>query len=185
MDLEGPINASRFLIRDRDAKFPAVPGNVLISEGARNRDDPAAGSPGELPCKTAGTDRVSRAHRPDADLRPAHRTAVNPAPLRSAGYCRMPRQGLIFGSASIWRHAVSDTQARIVTIAGRAWRVRRRRYGRPPIVALVVCAAPEPGDLPSAGRPLQLMAHAESAHRSCTRFRGSNGIDVVGSRPYA
>jgi putative transposase len=35
MDLAGPITASRFLIRDRDATFTAVSGNVLISEGAR------------------------------------------------------------------------------------------------------------------------------------------------------
>ena len=69
MDLGDRIGSFRFLIRDRDAKFTGAFDDVFASEGVKDREVPSAGAPGELLCRTLGTDRTDRVHRPDADLR--------------------------------------------------------------------------------------------------------------------
>ena len=69
MDLADRIGSFRVLVRDRDGKFTAAFDEVFASEGVRVVKTPPQTPRGELLCRTLGTDRPGRMHRPDADLR--------------------------------------------------------------------------------------------------------------------
>jgi putative transposase len=81
MDLAGRLGSFRFLIRDRDAKFTGAFDDVFASQGVRVVKSPPRAPPGELLCRTLGTDRTVRVHRQDADLRRGP-SAGDPADLR-------------------------------------------------------------------------------------------------------
>ena len=83
LDIGDRIGSSRFLIRDRDANFTRAFDDVPTGEGTRIAQTPLS-TPGELPCRTVGTDRAGRVHRPDADLRPKPHPARSTAHLRRA-----------------------------------------------------------------------------------------------------
>ena len=82
MDLAARTGQFRFLILDRDAKFTGPFDDVFAGEGIRVVKS-AAGAPGELLCRTLGTDGTVRMHRPDTDLR-RESSAGGPADLRRA-----------------------------------------------------------------------------------------------------
>jgi putative transposase len=81
MDLGNRIGSFRLLIRDRDTKFTGAFDAIFASEGLKTIKNPAADPPRELFRREMRTQRTSRVHRPDADLR---RTApaVGPGPVR-------------------------------------------------------------------------------------------------------
>ncbi|MCW2862477.1 MAG: Integrase catalytic region [Actinoallomurus sp.] len=96
MDLDERADQLRFLIRDRDTKFPASFDDVFTSAGIKIIKTPAAGTAGERDRRTLGGHRPPRMHRPDADLRrtppagSAHRLhaalqPTPPPPIASAG----------------------------------------------------------------------------------------------------
>ena len=71
MDLEDAGSRARFLIRDRDGKFPGLFDAVLNDAGIESRAQRGPDAENELDHGTLGADLPPRAAGPDADLEPA------------------------------------------------------------------------------------------------------------------
>ena len=79
MDLEDAGCRARFLIRDRDGKFPELFDAVLADAGIARRAQRRPDAPNELDHGTVGADLPPRTAGPDLDLEPA---APAPRPAR-------------------------------------------------------------------------------------------------------
>ena len=79
-DLSEKITSFRFLIRDRDTQFTRVFDAVFAGGDVRTVKNPAADPARELPLRKMDTQRTSRMHRPDADLRRTS-PSINPQRL--------------------------------------------------------------------------------------------------------
>ena len=79
MDLEDAGSQARFLIRDRDGKFPGVFDAVLQDAGIESRAQRRPDAPHEFDHGTLGADLPARAPGPHAHLEPA------PPPARAPG----------------------------------------------------------------------------------------------------
>ena len=82
MDLEDAGCRARFMIRDRDGKFPALFDAVLNGRGDRGRPQRHPDAENELDHGTVGTDLPPRTAGPDLDLEPAP-PAPRPARVRA------------------------------------------------------------------------------------------------------
>jgi putative transposase len=63
MDLGDRINAFRFFVRDRDAKFTSAFDEILASKGVKIVKNPTADATSKLLCRAVGSHRTVRGHR--------------------------------------------------------------------------------------------------------------------------